>query len=258
MREAGAPPLRDAGAVVTGAASGIGAAIATDLHRAGARVLMVDVDDGSLQRHARQLGDGATALAVDLLSDGAVEDVVRAAQNALPRVDILVNDAGVSSKTPLLDATPAEWERVLGINTYAAAALASAFAGEMAARGGGCIVNVSSISGLGGGRPQSVYGISKGALIGLTSELAALLEHDGVRVNAVLPGVIDTPMVRHDVAAEGDADGSQLERWIRGAVPVARIGLPEEVAAVVTFLASERASAITGALVPVEGGFLSA
>jgi NAD(P)-dependent dehydrogenase (short-subunit alcohol dehydrogenase family) len=258
MREARARATHDAGAVVTGAASGIGAAVATALLGAGLRVLMVDVDADALHASVDRLGEAASACAVDLAEDGAVETVVRTVHDAMPDVGVLVNDAGVSSKTPFLEATPEEWERVLGVNVYAAAALSSAFAAEMARRHRGCIVNVSSISGLRGGPPQSVYGISKGALIGLTSELASRLGPDGVRVNAVLPGVIDTPMVRRDVAADGDADGSGLARWIRDAVPLGRIGLAEEVAAVVAFLASARADSITGALVPVEGGYLSA
>jgi NAD(P)-dependent dehydrogenase (short-subunit alcohol dehydrogenase family) len=194
---------------------------------------------------------------VDLGSDGAAEAVLEAARAALPDIDVLVNNAGVSSKTPFFQVTEAEWDTVLRVNAYVAAALSAACAERMAARGRGCIVNVSSISGLGGGPSQSIYGISKGALLGLTSELAAALESDGVRVNAVLPGVIDTPMVRRDIAASGDADGFELERWIHSAVPIGRIGLPEEVAAVVLFLASDAAAAITGAFVPVEGGFLS-
>jgi 3-oxoacyl-[acyl-carrier protein] reductase len=128
----------------------------------------------------------------------------------------------------------------------------------MTAPRSGCILNVSSISGLGGGPPQSVYGISKGALLGLTRELAAALAPHGVRVNAVLPGVIDTPMVRRDVAAGGDPDGTDLASWIAGAVPLGRIGEPAEVAEVLAFLASPEAAAVTGAFVPVEGGFLSA
>jgi NAD(P)-dependent dehydrogenase (short-subunit alcohol dehydrogenase family) len=257
MRDVSAASLRGAGAIVTGAASGIGAAIAAAFGREGARLLLVDLDERALERSTERLGNDASACVVDLRAEDAAETVLEAAHAALPAIDILVNNAGVSSKTPFLDVTEAEWDAVLGVNAYAAAALSSACAEEMAARRRGCIVNVSSISGLGGGPPQSVYGISKGALLGLTSEFAAALGSDGVRVNAVLPGVIDTPMLRRDIGADGDADGSRLERWIRSAVPIARIGIPEEVAAVVTFLASDAAAAITGAFVPVEGGFLS-
>jgi 3-oxoacyl-[acyl-carrier protein] reductase len=258
MRGTSAQRLRDIGAIVTGAASGIGAATAEAFDREGAMTLLVDVDERPLRALAARLGDRATACVADLGSDDAVETVLACARTALSAIGVLVNNAGISSKTPFLDVTEDEWHRVLGVNAFAAARLAAACADEMAARRSGCILNVSSISGLGGGPPQSVYGISKGALLGLTRELAAALAPRGVRVNAVLPGVIDTPMVRRDVAAGGDPDGTDLARWIAGAVPLGRIGEPAEVAEVLVFLASPEAAAITGAFVPVEGGFLSA
>jgi 3-oxoacyl-[acyl-carrier protein] reductase len=258
MRATSAQRLRDIGAIVTGAASGIGAATAEAFDREGAMTLLVDVDERPLRALAARLGDRATACVADLGSDDAVETVLACARTALSAIGVLVNNAGISSKTPFLDVTEDEWHGVLGVNAFAAARLAAACADEMAARRSGCILNVSSISGLGGGPPQSVYGISKGALLGLTRELAAALAPHGVRVNAVLPGVIDTPMVRRDVAAGGDPDGADLARWIAGAVPLGRIGDPAEVAEVLVFLASPEAAAITGAFVPVEGGFLSA
>jgi NAD(P)-dependent dehydrogenase (short-subunit alcohol dehydrogenase family) len=258
MPDPSAEPLHGVGAVVTGAASGIGAATAEAVHRAGADVLLVDVDEPALAAIASRVGARATPCVADLREPAAVDLVLARAHDVLPAIDLLVNDAGVSSKTPFLDVTGAEWDLVLGVNAYAAAHLAAACAEAMVTRGRGCIVNVSSISGRGGGAPQSIYGISKGALLGLTGELAAALEPYGIRVNAVLPGVIDTPMVRRDIAAGGDADGSDLRAWIRRAVPMGRIGMPEEVAAVVAFLASPGAAGITGAFVPVEGGFLSA
>jgi NAD(P)-dependent dehydrogenase (short-subunit alcohol dehydrogenase family) len=250
--------LHDLGSVITGAASGIGASTAETFVREGARVVLVDADSAALQALVARLGGRATACVADLAGVDAVERVLASADASLPAIDVLVNDAGVSSKTPFLDATEDEWDAVMRVNAYAAARLAVACAAGMIERGRGCILNVSSISGLRGGPPQSVYGISKGAMLGLTRELHAALSPAGVRVNAVLPGVIDTPMVRRDVAEGGDAGGSELAAWIAEAVPIGRIGDPQEVAGVLAFLASEQAGAIQGAFVPVEGGFLSA
>jgi NAD(P)-dependent dehydrogenase (short-subunit alcohol dehydrogenase family) len=258
MLGSSAQRLAGRGAIVTGAASGIGAATAEAFVRDGATTLLVDVDQDALARVVSSLAPRGHACAVDLRDEEAIAVVIGRALEVLPAIDVLVNDAGISSKTPFLDVTEAEWDLVLGVNAWAAARLARACAREMGDRGSGCILNVSSISGLGGGPPQSVYGISKGALLGLTRELRAELAPRGIRVNAVLPGVIDTPMVRRDVAEGGDPDGTELRRWIADAVPAGRIGRPEEVANVLTFLASPDGAAIDGAFVPVEGGFLSA
>ena len=244
-------------AVITGAASGIGRATAEVFDREGARTVLVDVDE-RVAALADALGPRASACLADLGHEPGVEAVLARVGEVLTGVDVLVNDAGISSKTAFVDVDEDEWDRVIGVNVMAAQALASAFGTQMAARGSGCILNVSSISGLGGGPSQSVYGISKGALLGLTRELAAEFGPAGVRVNAVLPGVIDTPMVRRDIALGGDPDGAELTAWIRASVPLMRIGRAEEVASVLMFLASADGSSVAGAFVPIEGGFLSA
>jgi NAD(P)-dependent dehydrogenase (short-subunit alcohol dehydrogenase family) len=245
-------------AVITGAASGIGRATAEAFHREGARSLLVDVDEARLAILADELGERASACVADLGDQGGVDAVVAHAVHFLTGVDVLVNDAGISSKTAFLDVDEEEWDHVVGVNVVGALALAMRFGKEMAGRRSGCILNVSSISGLGGGPGQSVYGMTKGAVLGLTRELASTFGAAGVRVNAVLPGVIDTPMVRRDIALGGDPDGVELAAWIRATVPLARIGRPEEVASVLAFLASADGASVAGAFVPIEGGFLSA
>ena len=245
-------------ALITGAASGIGRATAELFHREGARTVLVDVDEVGVATLASTLGDRASAHVADLGAPGQAADVVAHAGGVVGTVDVLVNNAGVSSKTPFLDVDVAEWDRVFAVNVDAALELAQRLGAGMAKRRSGCILNVSSISGRGGGPSQSVYGITKGALLGLTREMATALAPYSVRVNAVLPGVIDTPMVRRDITLGGDADGTGLIAWIRESVPAGRIGLPEEVATVLAFLASTDGAAVSGALVPVEGGFLSA
>ncbi len=250
--------LNGVAALITGAASGIGRATALAFHREGARTVLVDIDEVALEVLASTLGDRASAYVADLSAPGRVIEVMAHAERALGAVDVLVNNAGISSKTPFLDVDETEWDRVFGVNVHAALELALRVADGMAERRSGCILNVSSISGRGGGASQSVYGITKGALLGLTREMAMALAPYSVRVNAVLPGVIDTPMVRRDIALGGDANGAGLDTWIRQAVPVGRIGRPEEVASVLRFLASAEGESITGALVPIDGGFLSA
>jgi NAD(P)-dependent dehydrogenase (short-subunit alcohol dehydrogenase family) len=252
-----APRLDTVAAIITGAASGIGRATAEAFHRAGARTLLVDIDGERLRDLITLLGDRASAYVADLGTPERGADVIAHAERTLGRVDVLVNDAGVSSKTPFLEVDATEWDRVFGVNVDAAVDLAFRVGTVMAERGRGCILNVSSISGRGGGPPQSVYGITKGALLGLTREMATALA-PSVRVNAVLPGVIDTPMVRRDLAEGEDGAEAELTGWIRGAVPSGRIGRPDEVANVLRYLASDEASAISGALVPVDGGYLAA
>jgi 3-oxoacyl-[acyl-carrier protein] reductase len=245
-------------AVITGAASGIGRATAETFHREGARTVLVDVDEARLVRLAGGLGEQASACVADLGDQRGVDAVLAHAARVLTDVDVLVNDAGISSKTAFLDVGEEEWDRVVGVNVVAASALATTFGEAMAVRGSGCILNVSSISGLGGGPGQSVYGLSKGALLGLTRDLASAFGEAGVRVNAVLPGVIDTAMVHRDIALGGDPEGVELTAWIRATVPLARIGRAEEVAFVLAFLASPDGASVAGACLPIDGGFLSA
>jgi NAD(P)-dependent dehydrogenase (short-subunit alcohol dehydrogenase family) len=245
-------------ALITGAASGIGRATAEAFHREGARGMLVDVDEGGLEALVSSLGDPAIACVADLGAPGGVAEVLARAESLVGAVDVLVNNAGVSSKTPFPDIDEAEWDWVFAINVHAAVELALHAAVGMVERRSGCILNISSISGRGGGPSQSVYGVSKGALIGLTREMAMSLAPHSVRVNAALPGVIDTAMVRRDMALGGDPEGTGLDAWIRAAVPAGRIGRAEEVANVLVFLASDEGTAITGALVPVDGGYLSA
>lgn len=235
-------------AVVTGAAGGIGAAVARGLASDGFRVACLDLDPAGAQAVAKEL---TSALAVEC--DVADEDSVAAAL-AQVRSEwgveplVLVNAAGYFARHAVAELSVAEWRRFLDVNATGPFLLCREVLPAMVAAGGGSIVNVVSTAGVRGGRMRAGYCASKGALLQLTRSLS--LDHgpQGVRVNAVCPGLIDTPMadwIRHDGSAMADFDAS---------LPAGRIGTPDEVAKVVSFLVGPGASYMHGATVMVDGG----
>lgn len=233
--------------VITGAASGIGRAIAVGAHADGAEVVAVDRDAGGLDSLAGELGSGRfEALALDL-GDGAAVDVAGADLGA---VDVLVNNAGISDQfTPTADTTDELWERVLGVNLFAAFRLSRAVLPGMVERGGGAIVNTASVAAISGGAGGAAYTVSKHGLLGLTRAMAAEYGSQGVRVNAVLPGAIRTPMTSSPEALVEGADAA-IEATTAG-----RWAEPEEVAKVTLFLASDDASFVHGSAYLVDGGW---
>jgi len=233
--------------VVTGAASGIGRAIAVGAHAEGAAVVAVDRDAGGLDSLGGELGsERFAALELDL-GDGAAVD---AAGAGLGAVDVLVNNAGISDQfTPTAETTDELWERVLGVNLFAAFRLARAVLPGMVERGGGAIVNTASVAAVSGGAGGAAYTVSKHGLLGLTRAIAAEYGSQGVRVNAVLPGAIRTPMTSSPEALVEGADAA-IEATTAG-----RWAEPEEVAKVTLFLASEEASFVHGSAYLVDGGW---
>jgi NAD(P)-dependent dehydrogenase (short-subunit alcohol dehydrogenase family) len=239
------------GALVTGGGSGIGRAAAARLLREGARVVIngrrQNVLDDALQE-LRGLGEVA-AVRADVSRDDEVEGLVAEALARLGRIDVLVNSAGIDGAgVGALELDPAAWRRVLEVNLTGPFLVARAVARHMAAAGGGAIVNVSSLNGVAAEPHFAEYNSSKGGLDTLTRSLAVDLVHDNIRVNAVCPGYILTPMTERYIAdpAVGGA--------ITAAIPMGRVGDPSEVAAAIAFLASDDASYITGELLVVDGG----
>jgi len=253
------PELAAKVVVVTGGASGNGRAIALACAAEGARIVVADVRETPREGGAPTVevarGDfGADACFVrcDVTRLADLEDAMRAA-DAFGGVDVMVNNAGVLAKQALVDATEADFERLMGVNVKGVYFGAQAAAKRMLGRAaGGVIVNVSSIAGMRGTGGYALYNASKGAVRLLTMALADELGPFGVRVVALHPGIIDTQMNVTDDPLIGSEAG---ERY-RDLIPLRRWGRADEVAQAVVFLASERASYVTGASLTIDGGYL--
>ncbi|AXE65115.1 3-oxoacyl-ACP reductase [Hyphomonas sp. CACIAM 19H1] len=233
-------------AVITGAASGIGAATARLLAREGAHVVLADLNDNGGASIAADLGATAMAIKCDVSSAGDIEALIKAAVDRHGRIDILFNNAGIGSFGTSVEIQPAEWERVIAVDLHSVY-YACHFAIPHMPRGG-AIVNTASISGMGGDYRFAAYNAAKGAVINYTRALAVDHARDGIRVNALCPGLVDTPIT---------AGAQQLpglkEEW-ESRIPLGRAAQPEEMASVVAFLASEDASYVTGTIMVADGG----
>jgi 3alpha(or 20beta)-hydroxysteroid dehydrogenase len=232
-------------ALVTGAASsrGQGAAEARLLAAAGAVVLLADVDDEVGERTAASIGGSASYGHLDVTSESDWSAVVSWILGSHGRLDVLVNNAGVWLAGPLAEMSLADYRRVIDVNQVGAFLGMRAVVPAMRAAGSGSIVNISSLAGLRGAQVSTAYAASKWAVRGMSRQAAAELAADGIRVNAVFPGYVDTGMI--------DAGHDEIAQR----VPLGRrLATPEEIAEVVVFLASDAARYITGAEIVVDGG----
>ncbi|MFE3650807.1 SDR family NAD(P)-dependent oxidoreductase [Streptomyces sp. NPDC059101] len=245
-------------AVVTGAAQGIGREVALLLAESGAaRLILLDRDAAQLEtvaKEVRDLGAEATALAADLREREAVRSGLRTALRAAGHLHILVNNAGVADENGPDDEET--WLRVLDINLHGTFAVTAACLEYLVDKGR--IVNVSSILGKAGKMRNTAYCASKHGLIGYTKGLALDLASRGITVNAVLPGWIDTPMLRREIAASAEeigADPARMLRQARKSIPLRRLVEAREAAELIGFLVSDRAAAVTAQSLTVDGGY---
>jgi len=239
-------------AIVTGAASGIGAATARKLHDEGARLLLGDVDEARLDVVAKQLdADRVGTFCVDVAELEQVEAFTEAAIARFGRLDIVFNNAGIGAYGRTPDLTPEAWHRTIAVDLDSIFFGCRAAIPYLRAAGGGAIVNTASISGLGGDAGLAAYNAAKGGVVNYTRTLAIDHARDGIRVNAVCPGLIETNLSR------GLISHQQLMDAYRERIPMGRAGRAEEVASVVCFLASDEASYVTGTTLVVDGGIMA-
>lgn len=234
-------------AVITGGASGIGRAMAELFHREGARVVVADIS-GEQETVAKQLGDGCLAVHADVTSAADVEAMITAAQSTYGRVDVLCNNAGIEGDPHPVGEHPEEaWKHVVDVN------LNGVFLGmrygipAMLATGGGSVVNMASMAAMVAFPQRAAYTASKAGVVMLTKTAAVEYASAGVRVNAICPGVIRTPL--------NEKLPPELIDTVKAMTPMARIADPDEVARVALFLASDDSSFVTGESIVVDGGY---
>lgn len=239
-------------AIITGAAGGMGLADALLFAKEGAKVVITDIQEEKILAAAEEINqNGGEALGVvhNVTSEEDWKRVVEEAIAKFGKIDILVNNAGISSPTPMMDTTVELWNKVMDIN------IKSVFLGQkyviphMIEGGGGSIVNISSIAGLTGGNGAGPYTASKGAVRMLTKATAVDFAKHNIRANSVHPGIIQTPMTEDLMKDE------KMKAWFNSVTPLPRLGLAEDIAAGVLFLASDESSYITGIELPIDGGY---
>jgi 3-oxoacyl-[acyl-carrier protein] reductase len=238
-------------AFITGAAQGIGKAIAQLLSEAGADVVVADLDLGKAQETAKEISErGAKTLAlkIDVASLGVVQEAVDSVMTQWGRLDILVNNAGITRDGLLLRMKEEDWNLVMEVNLKGTFNCTKAVLPLMTKKRGGKIVNIASIVGVMGNAGQANYAASKAAVIGFTKSVAREYASRGINVNAVAPGFIETAMTQ--------ALSQEVRDNLYKQIPLGRLGTPQDVAYAVRFLVSEEAAYITGQVIHVNGGML--
>jgi 3-oxoacyl-[acyl-carrier protein] reductase len=244
--------------LISGGSSGIGLATAARFLAEGSRVFLaglhqLEVDEAlaSLAAHG-----GAAGMACDVSTEGAATTLAAAARQALGGIDVLVNNAGIAQREPFLAIEPAGWDRIIAVNLRGMFLVAQAVSRVLAEQGtGGVIINMSSTNGLAGEDGYAHYNASKGGVLLLTKTMAVELGGHGIRVNALCPGYIHTPL--NDTISAGLGGQGFEADYARTRIPLGRAGLPEEVAGAYAFLASDDASFIHGAALVIDGGQLA-
>jgi NAD(P)-dependent dehydrogenase (short-subunit alcohol dehydrogenase family) len=244
-------------AVVTGAGSGNGRAIARAFATEGARVVAADVNEPAARETVAALGDHAGAVQADVTQETDCARLMQSAVEAFGRLDILVNNAGIWKTGTVETLSAADWEQLMAVNVTGVFLCSKHAVPHIAAAGGGSIVNLASLAGLVGAAGGVLYHASKHAVVGMTQCMALDHAPQGIRVNAICPGAIETPMLQAIMqlrsSTQGRSEDEQRER-ARRATPLGRIGAPEDVARIAMHLASDEAAWVTGICYTVDGG----
>jgi len=245
-------------AVITGSRRGIGRAIAEAMAKAGANVVISDIDQTDCEKTAQEIkekyGQDTLAVKTDVAKKEEVDNLIRKTVDKFGKIDILVNNAGIAPFKPFIDLTEEDWDKVLDINLKGCFLCAQAAAKEMIKNKYGKIINIASVAmgQMGIGFPNLAhYCASKGGIAGLTEELTLELTPQGINVNAIAPGVIETPMTKNLLTDETTKKG------ILARLPKGRLGQPEDIANAAVFLASDDADYICGAVLVIDGGWLA-
>lgn len=240
-------------AIVTGAASGLGRAIAIGLAGAGCHVVCADIDSAANDDVARAIGNGrAIAVPMDVRDRAAADRVVAAATDVTGTVDILINSAGIGGRRPATDIPPEFWDDMFAVNVTGTYNMCRAAGSRMIEQGTGAIVNVASIGSLVAIPGSACYTATKGAVAQLTRALAVDWAPNGVRVNAIAPGHIGTELVKQLWRTE-----PELKEFFRSRTPMDKLGGPEDVVGPALFLASDAAAMVTGHVLTVDGGYVA-
>ncbi|TMJ96278.1 MAG: SDR family oxidoreductase [Actinobacteria bacterium] len=248
--------LKGKGVLITGGTSGIGEAAARRFLEEGSRVFVCGRDAGKLRIALDSLRDMGEidGIACDVSRDADVLRLIGEAEQALERIDVLINNAGISWREPFLEITPEHWDEIIAVNLRGVFPVAQEAARRMMP-GGGVIVNMSSTNGFGGEEDYAHYNASKAGIILLTRTMAVELGPHGIRVNAICPGYIRTPLNETIAGAIGGEEF--VAAYERDRIPLGRAGTPEEVASAYAFLASDEAAFIHGEALVVDGGQLA-
>ena len=248
--------LQDKVAIITGAATGIGRATALLFAREGASVIVADINEDDAQRTVADIkGEGADARFVrtDVSEAEDVQALMERTAEEMGGIDVIVNNAGAQRSGAVTEFQESEWDLLMHINPRSCFLGAKYGVPYLRKRGGGSIVNVSSLAGLKGGAGMTAYSASKGAIIAFTRALAEELAPDNIRANSVCPGWIDTPF--NEPAIEFMGGRAQQEDMVQQTVPLKRQGTPEEIAPGILYLASDASSYVTGQELVIDGGF---
>jgi len=248
--------LKNKIAIVTGAGSGIGRACAAALAREGAKVALVGRRPQRLDAVAREIGDSALVLAADISKKLEIDRVVEQTVGRFGGLNVLLNNAGVLHVGNAEEITEAQWDETFNINVRGLWLLSRAVLPPMRKAGGGSIINIASVLGINGARNRASYAPSKGAVVLLTKCMAIDHGPENIRVNAICPAFVETDLTAAIINKAPDPEAVRQERI--GVHPIGRLGKPEDIAGLAVYLASDESSWVTGAVFPVDGGYLAA